>query len=202
MVLDCGRWVTCKYRYKDHKSSNIHEQIDCILIFDTIQVIAFFYRICLSGILLALIAYEYTMLKGKPIFQCVRAIKYEYKIISCSFVILDKKEKLNPFFNWALNCAILAIYPALPIVDKDSSNIFLLLIGLGAWTLKILFAAMQDSNSFKLVNFVVFIVGALNLVWIIWDLYEKRGLTELKQIISWILLGSYNFQCLFTIECH
>lgn len=40
--------------------------------------------------------------------------------------IPDKKEKLEAFFRWALNCGLLAIYPALPLVDKDANNVFLL----------------------------------------------------------------------------
>lgn len=102
---------------------------------------------------------------------------------------LDKKEKLNPFFNWGLNCAVLAIYPALPLVDKDSNNTFLLLIGLGAWSLKVFYAATSDSNTFKTANFIVFIIGALNYLWIIHDLNEKRGLNEFKQFIAWIVLS-------------
>lgn len=60
-------------------------------------VISFFNRFFLTVVLLGLLGYEYIILK-------------------------EKKEKLNAFFNWALNCAVLAIFPALPMVDKDSNN--------------------------------------------------------------------------------
>lgn len=107
------------------------------------------------------------------------------------FTVPDKKEKLNPFFNWALNCIILAIYPALPIIDKDSSNTLLLMLGLVAWMSKICYAVKIDRNQFKWINCVVFCLGCINFASIIWDLYEKQGLSEMKQIISWVLLSMW-----------
>lgn len=93
-------------------------------------VMSFFDRIFLTGLLLALIGYEYYVLKGVSLCSVITLSvdiqllsDYEfYKI----FLFPDKKEKLEPFFKWSLNCAILAIYPALPLVDKDSNNILLL----------------------------------------------------------------------------
>ncbi|XP_055319471.1 GPI ethanolamine phosphate transferase 1 [Sitodiplosis mosellana] len=126
-------------------------------------VLSFFNRIFLSGLLLALLAYEFYVLK-------------------------DKKEKLEAFFKWALNSAILAIYPAMPLVDKDSNNIFLLTIGLGAWGLKIFYAATSDRNSFKIANLVVFAIGALDCLLIVYDLNERKGLNEFNQFFAWILL--------------
>lgn len=64
-------------------------------------VLSFFHRFFLSGLLVALLVYEYIILK-------------------------EKKEKLEAFFNWALNCLVLAVFPALPLVDKDSNNFTLL----------------------------------------------------------------------------
>lgn len=64
-------------------------------------VLSFFHRFFLTGLLVALLVYEYIILK-------------------------EKKEKLEAFFNWALNCVILAVFPALPLVDKDSNNFTLL----------------------------------------------------------------------------
>lgn len=112
-------------------------------------------------------------------------------MILFSLLHSDKKEKLNPFFNWALNNVVLAIYPSLPLVNSDSNNIYLLLIGLGAWTLKIFYAAARDANVFKSANFVVFSLGVMNFLCIIWDLDQKQGLHEFKQTISWISLSMY-----------
>lgn len=64
-------------------------------------VISFFNRFYLIFVLVGLLGYEYIILK-------------------------EKKEKLESFFNWALNCAILAIFPALPMIDKDSHNFIFL----------------------------------------------------------------------------
>lgn len=63
------------------------------------------------------------------------------------------------------------------------------MIGLGAWGLKIFYAATSDRNLFKFSNFVVFAVGALNCLWIIHDLSERDGLNEFKQFIAWISLS-------------
>ncbi|XP_031622436.1 GPI ethanolamine phosphate transferase 1 isoform X2 [Contarinia nasturtii] len=125
-------------------------------------VLSFFNRIFLSGLLLALLAYEYYVLK-------------------------DKKEKLEAFFRWALNCAILAIYPILPLVDKDSNNVFLLTIGLGAWGLKIFYAATSDRNPFKIANLVIFAIGAMDCLLIVYDLNERKGLNDFNQFFAWIL---------------
>lgn len=66
-----------------------------------ILVLSFFHRFWLTFLLIALLGYEYVILK-------------------------EKKEKLESFFNWALNCAVLAIFPALPLVDGNSSSFTLL----------------------------------------------------------------------------
>lgn len=66
-----------------------------------VLVLSFFHRFFLTGLLIALLAYEYIILK-------------------------EKKEKLQAFFHWALNCLVLSIFPSLPLVDKDSNNFTLL----------------------------------------------------------------------------
>lgn len=63
------------------------------------------------------------------------------------------------------------------------------MIGLGAWGLKIFHAAASDRNTFKIVNLVVFAIGAANCLGIIFDLHERHGLGEFKQFISWITLS-------------
>lgn len=126
-------------------------------------VLSFFERIFLSGLLIALLVYEYIILK-------------------------EKKEKLEAFFKWALNCAVLAIYPALPLVDKDSNNPLLLIVGLSAWGLKIFYAATSDKNTFKLANLAIYTTGALNCLWIVHDLQERNGLNEYRQFIAWTTL--------------
>lgn len=67
----------------------------------------------------------------------------------------------------------------------------LLLCGLVAWLSKICYAVKLDRSQFKLINCVVFCIGFINFTSIIWDLYEKEGLSEMKQIISWILLSMW-----------
>lgn len=62
------------------------------------------------------------------------------------------------------------------------------MIGLGAWGLKIFYAATSDAGGFKIANFIVFTIGALNCLWIVYDLNEHQGLVEIKQFISWISL--------------
>lgn len=62
------------------------------------------------------------------------------------------------------------------------------MIGLGAWGLKIFYAATSDMSPFKIANLVVYATGALNCLWIAYDLNEQKGLHEFKQFISWITL--------------
>lgn len=64
------------------------------------------------------------------------------------------------------------------------------MIGLGAWTTKIFYAATADRSTFKLANLFVFTVGALNCLWIVFDLNQHHGLNELKQFVSWIVLST------------
>lgn len=126
-------------------------------------VLTFFHRFFLSGLLIAVIAYDFVLLR-------------------------DKKANIEMFFKWALNSALLAIFPALPIVDKETNNIMLLLIGIAAWGLKIFYALRNNSNKFKIINMAVYTIGALNHIAIIYDLDMKHGLSEVKQLISWAVL--------------
>lgn len=67
--------------------------------------------------------------------------------------------------------------------------LFVRMIGLGAWGLKLFHAAASDPNTFKFSNIIVFAVGALNCLWIVFDLDQRNGLSEFKQFISWIVLS-------------
>lgn len=62
-------------------------------------------------------------------------------------------------------------------------------IGLGAWGLKIFYAATSDRNVFKTANLVVFTIGALDCLLIVYDLNERKGLNEFNQFFAWILLS-------------
>lgn len=100
------------------------------------------------------------------------------------------------------------------MVDKDSNNTLLLYVskcfyfieklnlffktkiclsirmaGLGAWGLKIFYAATSDRNTFKLANLAIFATGALNCLWIVYDLQERNGLNECRQLIAWASLS-------------
>lgn len=68
---------------------------------------------------------------------------------------------------------------------------FFRMIGLGAWGLKIFHAAASDRNTFKIVNLIVFAIGAANCLGIIFDLHKRHGLCEFKQFISWITLSIF-----------
>lgn len=88
------------------------------------QVLSFFNRIVLSGLLLSLLIYECIILKGIITlnqFDNLTDIHYFFFTFNS-----DKKERLEPFFKWGLNCAVLCIYPALPLVDKDSNHFMIL----------------------------------------------------------------------------
>lgn len=126
-------------------------------------VFTFFHRFVLSGLLLAAIAYEFIQLR-------------------------DKKANIEMFFKWALNTSLLAVFPALPIIDKETNNIILLLLGIAAWGLKIFYALRNNPSKFKIINLAVFTIGALNHIAIINDLDNKDGLSEFKQMISWTVL--------------
>lgn len=62
-------------------------------------------------------------------------------------------------------------------------------ISLGAWGLKIFYAATSDRNAFKIANLIVYAVGALNCLWIVYDLNEQKGLNEFKQFIAWMTMS-------------
>lgn len=128
-----------------------------------IFVLTFYHRFFLCGLLVAVVAYDFVQLK-------------------------DKKANLEMFFKWALNSALLAIFPALPIVDKETNNITFLLIGIAAWGSKIFFALKSNRTRFKVVNLVVFTIGAVNFLLIVRDLNNQQGLSESKQVISWVVL--------------
>lgn len=123
-------------------------------------VLTFYHRFFLSGLLVAVIAYEFIQLK-------------------------DKNANIEMFFKWALNSFLLAIFPAIPIVDKETNNFVFLLVGIGAWGLKIFYALRNNPSKFKIINLAVYIIGALNHISIINDLNNKDGLSEIKQTISW-----------------
>lgn len=129
-----------------------------------ICVLTFFHRFFLSALLIGVIAYDFLQMR-------------------------DKKANIEMFFKWALNSAILAIFPALPVVEKDGKNTLLLLLGTGAWGLKIFYALRQNTNQFKFFNLGVYTVGAINHLLIVYDLDNKHGLSEFKQAISWIVFG-------------
>lgn len=61
--------------------------------------------------------------------------------------------------------------------------------GLGAWGLKIFYAAASDRNTFKMANLAIFLTGALNCLWIVYDLQERNGLNEFRQFIAWTSLS-------------
>lgn len=65
------------------------------------------------------------------------------------------------------------------------------MIGLGGWGIKIFHAAASDRNTFKIVNLIVFAIGASNCLGIIFDLHERHGLCEFKQFISWMTLSIF-----------
>lgn len=70
--------------------------------------------------------------------------------------------------------------------------------GLGAWGLKIFYATTSDRTTFKLANLAVFTTGALNCLWIVYDLQERNGLSEYRQFIAWISLSKWRankFDC-------
>lgn len=54
--------------------------------------------------------------------------------------------------------------------------------------MKILSTLSQEKTTFRYANAIVFGVGSLNYLWIIYDLNAHNGLSELKQLISWIAL--------------
>lgn len=64
------------------------------------------------------------------------------------------------------------------------------MLGLGAWGMKIFHAATSDANAFKIANLIVYTIGALNCLWIVYDLGEREGLSEFKQFIAWISLST------------
>lgn len=61
--------------------------------------------------------------------------------------------------------------------------------GLGAWGLKIFYAATSDRNTFKMANLAIFATGALNCLWIVYDIQERNGLNEFRQFIAWTTLS-------------
>lgn len=64
--------------------------------------------------------------------------------------------------------------------------------GLGAWGLKIFYAAASDRNTFKMANLAVFATGAMNCLWIVYDLQGRNGLSEVRQFIAWASLSECN----------
>lgn len=70
--------------------------------------------------------------------------------------------------------------------------LFFRAIGLGAWGLKIFYAATSDRNLFKVANLIVYAIGALNYLWIVYDITERQGLNEFKQFIAWISLSMHS----------
>lgn len=54
--------------------------------------------------------------------------------------------------------------------------------------MKIISTISQGKTPFRIANAVVFGIGSLNYLWIIYDLNAQNGLSEVKQLISWIVL--------------
>lgn len=127
-------------------------------------VLTFFHRYFLSALFVGIIAYDFIQLK-------------------------DRRANLEMFFKWALNSTLLAVFPALPVVDKETNNSLILLFGMFCWGLKIFYATRTNTNNFKIANLVVFLVAAINGFLIINDLQNKEGLTEFKQGVSWAVFG-------------
>lgn len=61
-------------------------------------------------------------------------------------------------------------------------------VSLAAWNLKIISTISQGKTTFRIANAIVFGIGSLNYLWIIYDLNAQNGLSEVKQLISWIVL--------------
>lgn len=61
-------------------------------------------------------------------------------------------------------------------------------ISLAAWNLKIISTLSKGKTTFGIVNAIVFGIGSLNYLWIIYDLNVRNGLSETKQLVSWIAL--------------
>lgn len=54
--------------------------------------------------------------------------------------------------------------------------------------MKLISTISQGKTTFRLANAIVFAIGSLNYVWIVYDLNAREGLSEIKQLISWSAL--------------
>lgn len=61
--------------------------------------------------------------------------------------------------------------------------------GLLLWFAKLLLSLHQDYDNFKLLNFVLFVIAAINVIVVIKGFEYQRGITYGNQIISWGISG-------------
>lgn len=54
--------------------------------------------------------------------------------------------------------------------------------------MKIVSSLSQGKTTFRVANAIVFGIGSLNYLWIIYDLNARDGLSEVKQLISWTVM--------------
>lgn len=54
--------------------------------------------------------------------------------------------------------------------------------------MKLISTISQGKTTYRVANAIVFAIGSLNYVWIVYDLNAREGLSEIKQLISWSAL--------------
>lgn len=91
--------------------------------------------------------------------------------------------------KWIVTSIILSIFPSLPVVDKDTTNYYLLFFGLFLWIFKAIHQVMQRQYSFEKIHMGIVFIFSLNFILTLKHLFDKDGLGYVNQIISWILLG-------------
>ncbi|XP_055690262.1 GPI ethanolamine phosphate transferase 1 [Lutzomyia longipalpis] len=135
-------------------------------------VLAFFYRFTLAAILL--------------IYCAIEAVQ-QYRR-GCSKGILVK---------WIISSVVLAIFPSLPVIEKDANDFQLLFIGTLLWCIHSIASAVGTSgkegeSSWRLIHrygtIILHVIVNVNLLASVKSINEGSGLHSTYQIISWISL--------------
>uniref|UniRef100_A0A336N1E4 GPI ethanolamine phosphate transferase 1 n=1 Tax=Culicoides sonorensis TaxID=179676 RepID=A0A336N1E4_CULSO len=131
-----------------------------LLVTTELMIISFFHRNYLSLILMGHCLYELT--------------------------ISNSGRKAN--FKLFLSTVVLAVFPALPSVEKDSKENYLLYVGLLFWIIKLGYETKSHNYAkAQIFQFLIIISTCLNICYIIYCLDNELGVPKFNQALCWVL---------------
>lgn len=92
------------------------------------------------------------------------------------------------YIAWITSSIILSIFPSLPVIDKNTKNMTILLVAVAILLIKTVFQTLKTQKVYHRINLAFTIVFIVNFLMSLKSLNEQKGLSLINQFVSWLVL--------------